>query len=112
MGNRKYQKIWKVVTLIPPGSVASYGQVADLAGLPANARLVSRALKAAPGDLGLPWHRVVNARLQISLPYATPAYIEQRQRLTAEGVRFRGRQIDRACHWTPELSVLLWQLDG
>ena len=112
MGNKKYQRIWKVVTLIPPGKVASYGQVADLSGLPANARLVSRALKSAPEDLELPWHRVVNAHLRISFPYATPGYLEQRRRLAAEGVLFRGRRIDRECHWRPDLSVLLWQLEG
>ena len=52
MHNANYQKIWKVVTLIPEGRVASYGQVADLAGLPGRARLVSRALQAAPAGAG------------------------------------------------------------
>jgi len=112
MHNPKYQKIWKVVTLIPQGMVASYGQIADLAGLPGNARLVSRALQSAPIESSLPWHRVVNVNRRISFPFASPGYILQKQRLVNEGVSFSGRTIGQSHLWQPDLSVLLWELDG
>lgn len=112
MYNANYQKIWTVVTLIPKGAVASYGQVADLAGVPGNARLVSRALRSAPADSALPWHRVVNAQRRISFPFASPGYIRQKELLVSEGVRFVGRTIDRQQLWQPDLALLLWELDG
>ena len=112
MANANYQKIWRVVTLIPKGAVASYGQVADLAGLPGKARLVSRALRSAPVESSLPWHRVINTQRRISFPFASPAYIRQKQLLVSEGVRFSGRTIHREHRWQPDLSLLLWELDG
>ncbi|MCB1858990.1 MAG: methylated-DNA--[protein]-cysteine S-methyltransferase [Gammaproteobacteria bacterium] len=111
MVNRNYQKIWKVVTLIPEGNIASYGQVADLAGLPGNARLVGRALGRAPAELSLPWHRVVNARRQIAFPVGSAQYQRQKARLAAEGVVFTGRSIPSRFRWQPDLGVLLWQLE-
>lgn len=112
MHNANYQKIWKVVTLIPQGAVASYGQIADLAGLPGSARLVGRALRAAPEDSALPWHRVINAQRRISFPFATPGYIRQKALLTGEGIRFSGRTVNREHLWQPDLALLLWELDG
>ena len=111
MVNANYQKIWKVVTLIPAGRVASYGQVADLAGLPGNARLVSRALRAAPAESALPWHRVINAQRHISFPFASREYIRQKVLLQSEGITFSGRSVDRRHLWQPDLSLLLWELD-
>jgi len=111
MVNANYQKIWRVVTLIPYGSVASYGQVADLAGMPGLARLVSRALRLAPTDLRLPWYRVVNAQRRISFPFASDGYINQKQLLISEGVTFTGRTINRQHEWQPDLALLLWELD-
>ena len=98
--------------LIPIGEVASYGQVADLAGLPGKARLVGRALRSAPAESGLPWHRVINAQRRISFPFASPGYILQRELLISEGIKFSGRTIDRAHQWRPDLSMLLWELDS
>jgi len=112
MYNANYQKIWKVVTLIPKGAVASYGQVADLAGLPGNARLVSRALRSAPAEAALPWHRVINVQRQISFPFASRGYIRQKELLVSEGVGFSGRSVNRQHLWQPDLSLLLWELDG
>ena len=112
MQKAKYQKIWKVVTLIPKGAVASYGQVADLAGLPGHARLVSRALRAAPVESGVCWHRVINAQRRISFPFASPGYIRQKALLVSEGVKFSGRTVNKEHLWQPDLSLLLWRLDG
>ncbi len=61
-----HQRIYAVVSLIPRGRVATYGQVARLANLPGQARLVGYALSALPDHSRIPWHRVVNARGQIS----------------------------------------------
>ncbi|MCE2461061.1 MAG: MGMT family protein [Pseudomonadales bacterium] len=93
------QRIWQVVAEIPPGTVASYGQVAELAGLPGGARRVGRCLSRLPAETRLPWHRVVNATGGISLP--GEAGHRQRQRLIDEGIAFEGDRValDR-CRWS------------
>jgi len=94
------ERIWLVVASIPRGTVASYGQVAALAGLPRGARRVGRCLAALPSDTRLPWHRVVNAAGGISLP--GPSGRRQRQLLRDEGVAFKGERVDLArFRWTP-----------
>lgn len=65
-GRRTFHRIYAAVSRIPRGRVATYGQVARLADLPAQARLVGYALSALPDGSRVPWHRVVNARGQIS----------------------------------------------
>lgn len=87
------ERIWARVATIRPGSVASYGVVAAAAGLPGRARLVGRALRLAPGELELPWHRVVGAGGRLCLPEGSTADREQRRRLAAEGVRIHGRRV-------------------
>ena len=87
-----YRRIYEVVSRIPRGRVATYGQVARLAGLPGRARLVGYALAAIPDGSRLPWHRVVNARGQISLRAGGEPFDRlQRLRLERERVRFDGR---------------------
>ena len=61
------QQILAVVCLIPKGRVATYGQVAALAGLPKHARLVGYVLKHLSAGHQVPWHRVINAQGKISL---------------------------------------------
>ena len=58
-----YAKIYAVVSRIPKGRVATYGQVAALARLPRRARLVGYALHTLPAESDVPWHRVVNAEI-------------------------------------------------
>ena len=73
--------------------MATYGQVAALAGFPGQARLVGYALAALPSTASAPWHRVVNARGRISRR-ATPGYeAMQRTLLEAEGIAFSGDDI-------------------
>jgi methylated-DNA-protein-cysteine methyltransferase-like protein len=85
----RYQIIYAVVERIPPGCVATYGQVARLAGLPGGARQVGYALHALATGSAVPWHRVVNAQGCISLRSGdSPADLIQRVRLEAEGVEF------------------------
>jgi len=89
--SESYGRIYQAVRRIPRGRVATYGQVAAIAGLGRHARLVGYALNAC--DEELPWHRVINARGEISTR-SDPFYEElQRERLEGEGVSFddRGR---------------------
>jgi methylated-DNA-protein-cysteine methyltransferase related protein len=102
------ERIRAVVASIPKGSVASYGEVADRAGLPRGARIVGRTLAGCAADL--PWHRVLNAAGRISLPAGSPAYREQVRRLRAEGVLVEsGRVPIRFFRWrNTGLDELLW----
>jgi len=97
-----HERIYAVVRRIPRGRVATYGQVARLAGLPGHARRVGYALHAL-GDAGVPWHRVLNARGGVS-PRSEPGGERvQRALLEREGVRFdsHGRiDLDRF-RWRP-----------
>jgi methylated-DNA-protein-cysteine methyltransferase-like protein len=98
-----YARIYAVVRRIPRGRVATYGQVARLAGLPGQARQAGYALHALPDDLGVPWHRVINAQGRVS-PRGEPEWEDvQRQMLEREGVHFdvSGRtDLDRY-QWKP-----------
>jgi methylated-DNA-protein-cysteine methyltransferase-like protein len=83
-----YKRIYAVVQRIPKGRVATYGQVADLAGISRHARQVGYALHALEDGSSIPWHRVVNARGTISR--RTERYSEPLQHvlLEREGVTF------------------------
>lgn len=105
---QSYQRIWQTVQRIPAGKVASYGQVADLAGLPGRSRLVAKALKQSPTPL--PWHRVVKSSGQIAFAKGSEQANEQRQLLISEGVQLRGYTVHSAHRWQPELAVLLFGL--
>ncbi len=80
------QRVFTIVAAIPYGKVATYGQVAQLAGAARAARQVGGVLKRLPEGSALPWFRVVNRFGQISLP--GPGYQRQRDALQAEGVVF------------------------
>jgi methylated-DNA-protein-cysteine methyltransferase-like protein len=84
--NPAFEAIWQVVGEIPTGRVTTYGAVARAAGLPGRARQAGRALREAPEDLNLPWHRVVGAGGRIVFPRASREFKEQARRLRAEGV--------------------------
>ena len=83
-----YKNVWKVVSEIPSGHVLTYGEVARLAGLPRAARRVSQALRRAPRDMELPWHRVINSQGKISIPEGSSAWKMQKNSLEDEGVVF------------------------
>lgn len=88
MGRSTFQRIYAVVKQIPAGRVATYGDVARMAGMPRSARVVGYALHAL-SDSSVPWHRVVNARGELSLGKVdTTEGIEQRILLEDEGVEF------------------------
>ncbi len=83
-----YARVYRVVRRIPRGRVATYGQIASLAGLAGHARQVGYALAALDDAAGVPWHRVINARGEVSLRREPGADTEQRSMLEAEGVCF------------------------
>jgi len=88
MGSR-YERIYAIIRRIPAGRVATYGQIAALAGFPGLARQVGYALYALPERSTVSWHRVVNARGRLSLGRVIPdGDVEQRIRLEIEGVEF------------------------
>lgn len=88
-----YARIYSVVSRIPRGRVATYGQVARLAGLPGQARLVGYALSALDDRSRIPWHRVVNAQGEISVRRdGSPMSGLQRRLLERERVRFDARR--------------------
>lgn len=98
------ERIYGVVSRIPRGRVATYGQAARLAGLPGQARQVGYALAALPADSDVPWHRVINARGEISAR-AIPLFEDiQRDLLQQEGVVFGddGRIALARQRWLPE----------
>ena len=82
-----YDRIYAAVRRIPRGKVATYGQVAEVAGLPGRARQVGYALAALKASTSVPWQRVVNAAGAISLR-PMDGGISQRLLLEREGVRF------------------------
>ncbi|HYS55393.1 MAG TPA: methylated-DNA--[protein]-cysteine S-methyltransferase [Thermoanaerobaculia bacterium] len=91
MVSRTYQRIYRAVRRIPRGRVATYGDVAERAGLEGQARQVGYALHTLPSGSGVPWHRVVNARGEISLRRGSDSHELQRLLLEGEGIRFDGR---------------------
>lgn len=90
-----YAKIYRVVMKIPEGKVATYGQIARIAGFPGRARQVGYALHALPENSGVPWFRVVNSKGEVSFPLNSEGYTMQLGILEAEGIIFSpGGKID------------------
>ena len=80
------QRIYQALAAVPCGNVVTYGQLAELAGLPRAARLVGRTLRNLPNGTNLPWHRVINAAGRLSLNIDSDSGQLQRARLQDEGV--------------------------
>lgn len=101
--------VWQVVQGIPRGHVLTYGEVARLAGMSRAARRVSQAMRRAPREMKLPWHRVVNAQGKISFSEASTGYRQQKDLLEAEGVLFLNGKIDLdRFGYRGALDHLLW----
>jgi len=102
-----YARIYSVVRRIPKGRVATYGQIAALAGIPRNARQVGYALANTPDDLVLPWHRVVNVQGRVSLRSRPGSDDFQQVLLEAEGVEFglAGKISLKRYQWNPRVTV-------
>jgi len=98
---KRYELIWSVVRKVPRGRVATYGQIAEIAGLEGHARQVGYALHNLPEKSNVPWHRVVNAKGEISVRTGGDSHELQRHLLEAEGVEFdaRGRMDLKRYRW-------------
>jgi methylated-DNA-protein-cysteine methyltransferase related protein len=98
-----YRRIYAVVRRIPKGRVATYGQVAALAGLEGQARQVGYALHALPEETVIPWHRVVNASGRISRRSLPGGELVQQILLQREGIRLdpSGRVPLARVRWAP-----------
>jgi methylated-DNA-protein-cysteine methyltransferase-like protein len=99
-----YRAIYDAVRRVPRGRVATYGQIASLAGLDGHARLVGYALHALPDDAPVPWHRVVNAKGTVSRRRSGSGHdVLQRKMLEREGVKFdrEGRLSLAVFRWRP-----------
>lgn len=103
-----YPKIYDVVRAIPHGQVATYGQVAELAGLIGKPRVVGYALYRAIADADIPWHRVINAKGEISRSSLRDGNDDLQQLLLeAEGIVFVKGKLDlRQYRWQPHFALI------
>lgn len=92
------EMIWQVVAAIPLGKVMTYGQIARQCGYPGYARYVGSTLKKLPEDSTLPWHRVINAKGEISFPPDSKTYQQQKALLEHEGIQFHRNRIKLAVY--------------
>ncbi len=109
------RRITATVRSIPKGRVASYGQVADIAGVPRGARQVGYVLRHLPDGHGLPWHRVLRSSGEIAFPADSRGFREQVRRLRADDVPVsQGRVNMQRWQWQPDLDELIWRpaMDG
>ena len=86
--------MYEAVKLIPDGCVATYGQIAELAGYPRAARAVGNALHKNPDETNVRCHRVVNADGSLARNFGFGGPQEQRRRLMAEGVYVMDNRVD------------------
>ncbi|AMJ88628.1 MGMT family protein [Alteromonas stellipolaris] len=103
-------KILKTLSIVPSGFVVSYGQLADLAGLPGKARLVGKCLKDS--DATTRWHRVIRSDGKIAFPAGSELAEEQRSLLVSEGVVVKNHRVNMKVYgWKPSLYTLLAELE-
>ena len=106
----RMQRIWDAIRDIPQGNVASYGQIAAIAGIPRGARQVGYALRQLPKEHSVPWHRVITSSGKIAFDKDSSPFAEQCKRLQQEDVAvLRGRVDMQKYRWQPDLDELLWK---
>ena len=105
-GHTFFQRVREVVGRIPRGTVATYGQIARLAGNPRAARMVGWALAGLPEGTAVPWQRVINTQGRISPRVHRDHHIRQQRLLVREGVRFslNGAVDLRRFQWQPPVT--------
>ena len=94
--NTALESMWHVVCAIPPGRVATYGVIARTAGFPGRARQAGFALRVAPEELNLPWHRVVGSGGRIVFPKSSREHKEQARRLRGDGILVKNGRVPRS----------------
>ncbi|MFT5543133.1 MAG: methylated-DNA-protein-cysteine methyltransferase-like protein [Glaciecola sp.] len=106
-----YKKIWATVDLIPKGKVASYGQIADLAGLAGRARLVGKSLGHVPKDRKVAWHKVLRSSGQLAFPKGSEQALLQTGLLQEDDVVVLNNRVKLSeFQWHPDLGELLFGL--
>ena len=100
-------RILAAIRAVPHGQVAGYGVIARRAGLPGRARLVARVL-AGNDDTKLPWYRILRSDGRIAFPADSPGFMEQAQRLRAEGVDVRNGRV-RMLRFEDSLDAEIWR---
>ncbi|MFC2088058.1 MGMT family protein [Calditrichota bacterium] len=84
-----YQKIYNVISKVPKGKVATYKQIAEMAGIAGHARVVGYALNKLPDGTDVPWHRVINSKGKISYSISRNGHDDlQKMLLINEGIKF------------------------
>ncbi len=107
---QRMQRIWETIADIPPGNVASYGQIAEIAGIPRGARQVAYALRHTPRELELPWFRVVQAAGTLAFKQGSDSFKRQSGLLAEDGIVMLNGKIDmQRYRWQPDLDELLWK---
>ena len=107
---KRNERIWATICDIPAGSVASYGQIAVMAGIPRGARQVGYALRHLPKGHKVPWYRVITASGKIAFPVGTAGFEEQSKRLEKDGVVILNGRVDmKQYRWQPDLDEILWK---
>ena len=98
------ERIYRLAKMIPAGRVATYGQLAAMAGFPKLSRAAGRAMKNAPAGMDIPCHRVVNSTGDTAPEHVFEGKRHQRAMLEAEGVVFKpnGRIDMKKSLWKPE----------
>ena len=100
--NPMRRAFYETIACVPYGKVATYGQVATLAGYPGRARQVGFALAGMPEEWDLPWHRIINAQGKVS-PRSGSNHLLQYELLASEGVVLTAQRIDlNRFGWRPE----------
>ena len=107
---KRNERIWATICDIPEGAVASYGQIAEIAGIPRGARQVGYALRHLPKESKVPWYRVIQASGKIAFRSGSNGFNEQSRRLIQEDIAILNGRIDmKKYRWQPDLDELLWK---
>ncbi len=106
----RMRRIWEAIQDIPPGRVANYGQIAEIAGIPRGARQVGYALRHTPKGMELPWHRVVTSSGKSAFDPNSRHFKTQRERLANEDVAVVNGKVDMSKYrWAPKMDEILWK---
>lgn len=96
------EEVWQWIAAVPPGKVASYGQIASLAGFPRHARHVGAILRDLPKGTRLPWHRILRSTGELAFAPGSESWTRQQRLLAAEGIALEQGRVQMALHqWQP-----------
>ncbi|MBN2220554.1 MAG: methylated-DNA--[protein]-cysteine S-methyltransferase, partial [Vallitaleaceae bacterium] len=100
-----FQEVYKIVQQIPLGSILTYGQIAQMMGMPRHARVVAKALSQAPAEMKLPCHRVVNQKGELAPDHVFGHQEIQKAMLEAEGILFKENGLIQMKHHTNKIQA-------